>query len=125
VAILAVVLIAAGFAAWTYPRDVVTIPVSLTIGADVVQKTFTVPVADNAVQLEVTVSSGGALWSAEIDTGNATVFLYRTAQGGQTTYTSEWIIVGAGDYSIRFARVGSGKVGYRLTVNSRRWASSL
>jgi L-2-hydroxyglutarate oxidase LhgO len=119
VAILAVVLIAAGFAAWTYPRDVVTIPVSLTIGADVVQKTFTVPVADNAVQLEVTVSSGGALWSAEIDTGNATVFLYRTAQGGQTTYTSEWIIVGAGDYSIRFATIGVGSLNAQVTVRAK------
>jgi L-2-hydroxyglutarate oxidase LhgO len=119
VAILAVVLIAAGFAAWTYPRDVVTIPVSLTIGADVVQKTFTVPAADNAVQLEVTVSSGGALWSAEIDTGNATVFLYRTAQGGQTTYTSEWIIVGAGDYSIRFATIGVGSLNAQVTVRAK------
>ena len=115
-ALIAIVLIAAGFAAWTYPRSILTIPVSFTIGADVVNESFTVPLADNAVQLEVAVTSGGALWSAEIDLGNQTVFLYRTAQGGQTTYTSEWIILGAGDYHIRFAALGAGSLNAQVTV---------
>ncbi len=116
VAVIVLVLLIAGFSAWTYPRSVVTIPVSFTIGADVATQTFTVPVVDNAVQLEVTITSGSALWSAEIDQGNTSVFLYRTAQGGQTTYTSEWIIVGAGDYNIRFAALGAGSLNAQVTV---------
>ncbi len=119
VAVIIIVIIAAGFAAWTYPRGVVTIPVSFTIGADVVTQTFTVPIADNAVQLEVEITSGSALWSAEIDQGNTSVFLYRTAQGGQTTYTSEWIIVGAGDYGIRFAALGAGSLNAQVTVRAK------
>jgi len=119
VAIIAIVILVAGFSAWTYPRNVVSIPVSFAIGADVATQTFTVPLADNAVQLEVSITSGGALWSAEIDQGNTSVFLYRTAQGGQTTYTSEWIIVGAGDYSIRFAALGAGSLNAQVTVKAK------
>jgi hypothetical protein len=119
VAIIAIIVVAAGYMAWTYPRAVLTIPVSFTLGADVARQSFDVPIMDGAVQVQVTVNSGGALWSAEIQRGNATVFTHRASQGGQTTYTSEWITVGAGTYSFSFATLGFGSLDARVTVSAK------
>ncbi|HIH88920.1 TPA: hypothetical protein HA344_06910 [Candidatus Bathyarchaeota archaeon] len=102
--------------AWTYPRTVLTIPVSLTLGADIVQEDFEIPIMDGAVQVQVIVNSGGALWSADIQRGNSTIFTHRASQGGQTTYTSEWITLGAGTYSFNFATLSFGSLDAQVTV---------
>jgi hypothetical protein len=119
VAIIAILVVAAAFMAWTYPRAVLTIPVSFTLGADVARKTFEVPFMDGAVQVQVTVNSGGALWSADIQRGNSTIFTHRASQGGQTTYTSEWITLGAGTYSFNFATLGFGSLDAQVTVTAK------
>ncbi len=117
VAVVAVIVLAAGgYAAWTYPRAVLTAPVAFTVGADVVHESFDVPVLDGAVQVQVTVNSGGALWSAEIRRGNSTLFTHQAAQGGQTTYTSEWVALDAGTYSFTFATLGAGSLNAQVTV---------
>ncbi len=119
VAVAAIVVAAGAFMAWTYPRTILAAPVSLAFGADVVHESIVVPALDGAVQVQVAVTSGGALWSAEIKQGNSTLFTHRAAQGGQTTYTSEWITLGAGAYDFTFATLGAGSLNAQVTVTAK------
>jgi hypothetical protein len=120
VTILAVIIVAvAAFSALTYPRAILNFPVSFTLGADVEHQTFEVPVLDGAVQVQVTVNSGSALWKASIISGNNTVFTHGAAQGGQTTYTSEWIRISMGTYNFSFATLGAGALSAQITVMAK------
>ncbi len=119
VILVAIVVAVAAFADLTYPRTVLTVPVSFSVGADVVHDNFEVPVLDGAVQVQVSISSGGALWSAEIVNGNTTVFTHRAAQGGQTSYTSEWITLGSGTYNFTLAALGAGSLNAQVTVKAK------
>ncbi len=102
-AIVAVIVVAVGaYAAWTYPRNVVSFPVSFTIGADVKEQQFTVPALDSQVQVVITVSGGNAIWRASIISGNSTLWIHDAAQGGQTTYNSGWMLLQPGDYNFTF-----------------------
>lgn len=71
------------YAALTYPRTIVSFPVSFTIGADVQRKEFDVPVLHSWVQLEVAINTGSALWTASILNHNGTLWTHNAAQGRQ------------------------------------------
>jgi hypothetical protein len=119
-AILIIIVAAvAAFSALTYPRQVLGFPVSFSVGADVVNKTFEVPVLDGAVQVKVAIESGSAIWTANVSSGNSTVWTHRAAQGGQTTYTSEWITLSSGTYDFSFATAGLGSLSAQITVDSK------
>lgn len=117
--LIVVVVTVAAFSALTYPRQVLGFPVSFTVGADVVHQTFEVPVLDGAVQVQVAVESGSAIWTASILSGNSAVWTHRAAQGGQTTYTSEWIALSSGTYNFTFATAGVGSLSTQITVKAK------
>ena len=89
-AVIAVLIVAAFAlcAGLTYPRTVLTIPVSLTVGADVTNTKFDQPILDNMVQVQVSVQSGTALWQAQILYGNQVIWQHAASQGEQTSYNS-------------------------------------
>jgi len=120
-AVIIVVIVAAigGYAAWTYPRDVVSFPVVFTAGADVTSHPFTIPTLDNQVQVTVTIQSGTALWRAAILSDNSTVWSHTDAQGGMTTYNSGWITLQPGDYNFSFGSLGIGGVNAQVTVTAK------
>ena len=119
VVIVVIVIAVAAFADLTYPRTVLSVPVSFTIGADVVHKSFEVPILNDAAQVQVSVNSGGALWSAEIISGNNTLFTHRAAQGEQTSYNSQWISLSPGMYNFTFATLGAGSLNAQVTVKTK------
>lgn len=98
------------FAALTYPRTVFSFSVAFTIGADSRKKDFDVPLLHGLAQLEIRVQSGTALWSAKIESGDEAVWSHSASQGGQTTYTSEWIQLASGHYNFTFRTIGIGSL---------------
>jgi hypothetical protein len=107
VLISALVVVALGvYAVFTYPKTVVSFPVSFTMGADVENREFDMPLLHGLVQVEVVVSSGTALWTAEIILQNETIWSHGTHQGGQTTYRSGWIELPSEHYNFTFATAG-------------------
>ncbi len=120
VAVIMVILIIVGiFAAITYPRSVLGFSVSFTAGAQVETHGFSVPILDGQVQLQVSVISGTVLWSARIQSYGNTLWSHTTTQGGQTTYTSEWVPLAMGNYNFTFATIGLGTLNADVTVSSK------
>ncbi len=100
----------AAYAALTYPKTVVSFPVSFTIGADLEQREFNMPLLHGAANVEVIVNTGTALWSATIKHHNETIWNHLASQGGQTTYKSEWIELSGDHYNFTFATAGLGSL---------------
>ena len=120
VVVLIVLIVAiAGYALWTYPRDVVSFPVAFNAGSDLIKKPFAVPVLDSEVMITITIQSGSAIWGASIISGNNTAWSHTAAQGGTTTYTSDWIILQPGDYNFSFGTIGLGGVDAQVTVKAK------
>ena len=122
IAVLVLILIIAvvgAFAAITYPRIILSFPVSLTIGAQVEHREFALPILHSLVQVQVTVSSGTALWTARIQSGDDVLWSHATAQGGQTTYSSGWTPLASGNYNFTFLTVGLGTIEAQITVSSK------
>jgi uncharacterized membrane protein len=117
--LLIIVVVVAAFSGLTFPRAVLSFPVSFAVGADVVHKTFEVPELDGVVQVQVAVNSGSALWTAIILSSDSTVWTHRAAQGGQTTYISEWITISTGTYNFSFATAGMGSLSAEITVKAK------
>ena len=119
-AIIVLIIVAVGvFAAWTYPRTVLGFPVSFTVGAQSVRKGFSIPMLDSWVQVQVSVSSGAALWGARILGGNDTeIWSHGAVQGGQTTYNSGWMQLPSGNYNFTFGTFGIGTLNAEITVSS-------
>lgn len=120
--LLVVVLVAvvfAVFATLTYPRTVVSFSVAFTIGADRREKEFDVPLLHGLAQVEVRVQSGTALWSAKIESRDDVVWSHSASQGGQTTYTSEWIQLGSGYYNFTFGTLGIGSLEGEIKVTTK------
>jgi hypothetical protein len=89
VLIAVLVVVALGvYAAITYPKTVVSFPVAFTIGANVEHKEFDMPLLHGWTQVEVIVSSGTALWTANILYQDETIWSHTAHQEGQTTYKS-------------------------------------
>jgi len=118
VAVLAAVVFAV-FAALTFPRTVVSFSVAFTIGADRKEKEFDLPLLHGLARVEVTVQSGTALWSAKIESRNEVVWSHSTSQGGQTTYTSEWIPLESGHYNFTFGTIGIGSLEGDIKVTTK------
>ncbi len=107
------------FAALTYPRSIVNFSVSFTIGAQTEREDCEVPFFHSLVQVEVSVTSGSALWTARISRDDETVWNHTTVQGGQTTYTSDWTPLLAGHYNFTFATIGIGSLDADVSVASK------
>jgi hypothetical protein len=107
------------YGALTYPRTVLTFPVSFTIGADVEREQFDIPFLNDWVQVEVTINSGSALWTAKILNQEETFWSHSATQGGQTTYNSGWIKIASGNYNFTCATMGVGSLSAEITVTSK------
>ena len=119
VVLIVIVAAVAAFFALTYPRQVLSVPVSFTLGAEVVQQAFEVPVLDGAVQVQVSIENGASIWTASILNGATKVWTHQAAQGEQTTYTSEWLPLSSGSYNFTFATAGAGQLSAHITVNAK------
>lgn len=122
IAVLILILIIAAvgvFAALTYPRTLLSFPVSFTIGAQTERLEFNVPMLHSWVQVQVIVNTGTALWSARILSQNSELWSHGAAQGGQTTYNSGWIQLANGNYNFTFATVGLGTLDANIVVSSK------
>ena len=122
-AIAAILIITvAAFAAYageTYPRNVVSTPVSFTAGADTKTASFSEPSLDDNVQVEVTVQSGAALWRAQILNGDQVIWTHAAAQGEQQSYSSGWMSLPSGNYNFTFGTLGVGSLDASVTVTSK------
>lgn len=120
VAIIIVILVIVGvLAALTYPRAVLSFSVSFTAGAQVETKGFSVPILDGQVQVQVSVTSGTALWSARIQSDGNNLWSHAAAQGEQTSYSSGWMSLAMGNYNFTFATIGLGTLNADITVSSK------
>ena len=120
VLIAVLVVVALGvYAAITYPKTVVSFPVAFTIGANVEHKEFDMPLLHGWTQVEVIVSSGTALWTANIILQDETIWSHTAHQGGQTTYKSGWIELPSEHYNFTFATAGLGSVEAEIKVTTK------
>ena len=105
---IAVIIIAvfAIYAGLTYPRTVVSIPVSFTVGADSTTTAFDQPFLDDKVQVQVMVENGAALWRARILNGTEIIWEHSAAQGEQQSYDSGWLQLPSGSYTFTFGTCG-------------------
>jgi len=104
-----VVIIIAAFAVYagiTYPRVIVSIPISFSIGADMTTSEFEQPSLNNMVQVQVTVENGVAGWRARILSGDEVIWEDEALQGEQQTYNSGWIALPSGRYNFTFGAIG-------------------
>jgi hypothetical protein len=116
--VFAAVALSAYFAL-AYPRTVVSFPVAFTIGADVERREFTVPVFHDSVQVEVTVTGGSMIWTAQI-LNDGDVFWNDTRhQADSTTYRSDWTRLPSGTYNFTFATAGIGSLDALITVTCK------
>ena len=102
-----VLVVSALYAGLTYPRTIVTVPVSFTVGADVTSTQFDQPSLNNRVQVQVSIESGLALWQARILDGDQVMWEYATGQSGQQSYDSGWIDLPSGNYNFTFGAIGA------------------
>ena len=105
--VVVVLVVSALYAGLTYPRTIVTVPVSFTVGADVTSTQFDQPALNNRVQVQVSVESGLALWQARILDGDQVMWEYATGQSGQQSYDSGWIYLPSGNYNFTFGAIGA------------------
>jgi len=120
IAVVAVLLaIVSILGAITFPREVLSFPISFTIGADVKRELMEVPFMNNQVMVKVMIDSGSALWNARILNGEETVWSHSASQGGQTTYNSGWLQISSGLYNFSFATAGAGSLSAEITVTSK------
>lgn len=104
---------------FTFPREILTFPISFTIGADVKNELMEVPFMNDRVMVEVVINSGSALWRARILNGEEIMWGHSGAQGGQTTYNSGWLHISSGLYNFSFATLGAGSLSAEITVTSK------
>ncbi len=118
--IIIILVVVVAFSALTYPSTVVSFPVSFTVGAAGQEKVFSVQAWDNAVDIQISISSGGALWSASIvNSKGTTMWTHQTAQGEQTTYDSGWVPISSGNYNFTFGTIGAGSLNAEVTVKAK------
>jgi len=120
IAAVAILLVAAVYAALTFPRTIVDFQVSFTIGLDREQREFDVPWLHDKAQVEVAVNNGSSLWRATITNANGNeIWSHSALQGEQTTYTSEWIALPNAAYNLTFSTIGVGSLEANLKVASK------
>jgi hypothetical protein len=120
-AIIVILLIAvfAVYASFTYPKTALSVPVSFTIGFDVVTREFDVQFLNDKVQVQVAVESGTSLWNAQILNQSEVLWGYSATQGEQTSYQSDWIELPSGRYNFTFRTLGFGSLNAQVTVTSK------
>jgi hypothetical protein len=91
--VVVLVTVVALYAGLTYPRTIVNIPVSFSIGADTTTVDFDQPALSNMVQVQVAIQNGVAGWRTRILSGDTEVWSDQAAQGGQQMYGSGWVAV--------------------------------
>ena len=121
---LAAILIIIGatfavYAAVTYPRAILTIPVSFTAGADVTNTPFDQQSLNSMVEVQVSVQSGVALWRARILSGGNVVWEHAAGQGEQQSYSSGWIALTPDTYNFSFGIKGGTSLEATVTVSSK------
>ena len=121
IAVIAIILVASlsVYAGVTYPRRIVSVPVSFSIGADKTTTVFNQPFLNDKVQVEVSVQSGASLWKAQILNGNQVIWEHSAAQGEQTSYKSDWIALPSGSYNLSFGAIGVGLLNAETTLTSK------
>ena len=119
IGVVAVVLVAAVYAALTFPRTIVEFPVSFTLGLDRKQQEFEVPWLHDKAQVEVAITNGTSIWRASISNAQGEVWHNSEIQGGQTTYHSEWITLPSGQYNFTFS-IGAGSLDAKNASRVRR-----
>jgi len=117
--IIAIIVAVGIFAVWTYPRTVLSLPVSFTIGLETERREFDVPALHSLVQVQVVVNSGTALWEAKILSQDTEIWSHRATQGEQTTYSSGWMQIASGSYNFTFATIGFGTLNAEITVSTK------
>lgn len=103
----------------TYPKTVVSFPVSFTIGANVEDRELDISPLHGWAQVEVIVNSGTALWTATIKNQDENIWDHRASQVGQTIYKSEWIEISSGQYNFTFATAGFGELHANIKVTTK------
>ncbi len=121
VALIIVIVLAAFvvYAVLTFPRTVVSLPVSLTLGFDTKTEQFDVPILHGQVQVEINVENGTAIWHAQITSGNETIWSYTAGQTGQTTLASDWTPISPGSYNFTFGTIGVGSLQATVKVTTK------
>jgi hypothetical protein len=92
----------------TYPRPTANIPVSILVGVETETVALDQPFLDDKAQVQVTVQSGAALWSAQILNGTQILWSHTATQSDQESYTSDWIQLPSGSYNFTFGTIGGG-----------------
>ena len=116
--VIVIVAVFAVYAGVTYPRTLLTVPVSISVGADVTNTQFDQPTLDNKVQVEISIQNGAALWRARILNGDQVVWEHAAAQGEQQSYNSGWLDLPSGTYHFTFATL-SGALDATATLSSK------
>jgi hypothetical protein len=119
--ILIIIVLAAvgGYAALTYPKTTVNIPVSFKIGAESKTVEFDVPPLHEKYYVEVKVTNGNALWNAKLLSGSTTMWSHSASQGSQTSYQSGWQIIEPGHYVFTFSTIGFGSLDGTVTLQTK------
>lgn len=119
VAIIIIIAAVAIYAGVTYPRTIISIPVSFAIGVDSKTVAFDQPSLNDKVQVQVAVQNGAALWRAQILSGDQVIWEHSAAQGEQQSYSSGWIQLPSGSYKFTFGTIGIGSLDATATVMSK------
>src|SRR5512136_223911 len=120
VAAVAVLLVAAVYAALTFPRTAADFGVSFTVGFEQKLQGFEVPWLHDKAQVEVTVVNGSSLWRASVTNADGSeVWSHSAIQVEQTTYTSEWIALPNAGYNLTFSTIGVGSLDANIKVSSK------
>jgi hypothetical protein len=117
-----VVLVVAAFAVYagiTYPRILISIPVSFSLGADSKITELDQPFLSDKVQVHVAIENGAALWRAQILSDAEIVWEHSAAQSEQQSYDSDWIQLPSGNYNFTFGTIGIGSLEATVTVTSK------
>ncbi len=117
--VLFIIISFALYGGLTYPRTVVSLPVSFTVGADSKTVFFSQLVIDNKAQVQVTVTTGAALWRARILNGDQVIWEHAAAQGEQQSYESGWIALSSGNYNFTLGTIGVGSLNAQATVSCK------
>ena len=117
--LIVIVAVFAVYAGLTYPRTVVTIPVSFTVGADSTTVEFEQPILNDKIQVQVTVQNGLAGWRARILQDDEIIWEDSAGQGEQQTYNSGWIQLPSASYNFTFGIVGVESLDAVATVSSK------
>ncbi len=117
--IIIVIIVFAVYAALTYPRPVLTIPVSFTAGIDQKNAMFDQSSLDRVVQVQVSVQNGAALWRAQILNGSSVIWSHTASLGEQQSYNSGWIPLQSGQYNFAFGVIGGGSLDATVTLSSK------